>query len=72
MQAQAISQGRVAAGLGPKALVPAAPTEPTVRRQWRNTLRRRSQKEARKTRWRHLFAQSWFELPKPVKLHGNV
>ena len=44
----------------------------TVRRQWRNTLRRRSQKGARKARWSHLFEQSWFDLPKPVKLHGNV
>jgi RNA-directed DNA polymerase len=41
-----------------------------VMRQWRRTLRRRSQRS--KTHWSYLLRQSWFVLPTPVSLHQNV
>jgi group II intron reverse transcriptase/maturase len=41
-----------------------------VMKQWRNVLKRRSQRS--KTHWSYLQTQSWFELPTPVSIHGNV
>jgi len=42
----------------------------TVMRQWRTTLRRRSQRS--KTHWSYLKQQTWFKLPTPVSLHPTV
>jgi len=42
----------------------------TVMRQWRTTLRRRSQRS--KTHWSYLKQQPWFTLPTPVSLHSTV
>jgi hypothetical protein len=41
-----------------------------VQRQWRRTLRRRSQRS--KTHWSYLLRQPWFELPAARSLHPNV
>ena len=41
-----------------------------VRRQWRNSLRRRSQRP--RMFWSYLQSRSWFELPRPKILHLSV
>lgn len=41
-----------------------------VVKQWRNVLKRRSQRS--KTHWSYLHKQNWFDLPTPVSLHGDV
>jgi RNA-directed DNA polymerase len=41
-----------------------------VRRQWRRSLRRRSQRHC--MFWSHLESRSWFELPRPKLLHPTV
>lgn len=41
-----------------------------VTRQWRRTLRRRSQRS--QTHWSYLRTQDWFVLPTPVSLHKDV
>jgi RNA-directed DNA polymerase len=41
-----------------------------VRRQWRRSLRRRSQRH--RLFWSYLESRSWFELPRPKLLHPTV
>lgn len=41
-----------------------------VIRQWRKSLRRRSQRH--RMFWSYLRSRSWFELPKPILLHRTV